>query len=275
MGSIEMGAVNHPSGSASVPDEIHTFDHLLPRPTTISLSRLGETISQQISCLGTYTWGGPSQSGLCIEKINQINENPIAQALHTTADYIKALERLSLPTATSMYESLTTDSTLCVSIPRGLETPDPQLSPESSSFVTPTLLMILSNYLQLLVLDDAILSRVYQSLRELQEPINFFQNAPEFSMSISIPAMKGHLYLKIIVQVIEHHIDHMEKLLGLPAEFRLSGQPTSSWILSGNVIALNLLHMVMTQLDCTPKMIRRVCSCESEIEFRRRSATGT
>ncbi|KAI3317855.1 hypothetical protein HD806DRAFT_359087 [Xylariaceae sp. AK1471] len=265
-GSIDMGAVNRPSGSASVPSETYTFDRLSSQPPIVSLSRLSETISRQISCLDTYTWGGPSEPGPCMDKLNEMSENPIAQALHATADYIKALERLLSPT--EMYKSPTTDSAVSLSAPRGLQTPDSLLSPETPFFMTPTLLIILSNYLQLLVLHDAILSRVYQSLCELQDPTKFFQNAPEFSMSIGIPAMKGHLYLKIIIQVIEHHIDHMERLIGLPAEFRLSGQPTTSGILSGNVIALNLLHMAMTQLDCTPKRSGEsiVASLKSNLE---------
>ncbi|KAI8945069.1 hypothetical protein F4801DRAFT_150220 [Xylaria longipes] len=260
-GSFDMGPVNHAGSSsgASVLGGISAFDCLPCHPAdaaapapTVSLSRLGESVSRQIACLGMYTWGGPTQLGLCVEKLNETHENPIAQALHTTADYNKALEQLlaqpqSSSMAAHMYKSPNTDS--AISIP----TPDPPSSRDDYSFTTPVLLLVLSIYLQLLILHDAILDRVCQSLRELQDPTKFFQNAPEFTISRGIPAMKGHLYLKILVQVIEHHIDHAERLIGLPAEYRLSGQSAASGILSGNAAAMSLLRVAMTQLDCTPK----------------------
>ncbi|KAI1754841.1 hypothetical protein F4782DRAFT_463242 [Xylaria castorea] len=253
-GSFDMGPVT----GASVLGEISAFDRLPSQPTDVvapvpivSLSRLSESIGHQIACLGMYM-GGPSQIEICVEKVNETHDNPVAQALHATADYNKALERLlaqpqSSSTAAYLYKSPNTDS--AISMP----TPDPPLPSEECSFTVPVLLLVLSIYLQLLVLHDAILGHVCQSLRELQDPTKFFQNAPEFTISHAIPAMKGHLYLKILVQVIEHHIDHAERLIGLPAEYRLSGQPAASGMLSGNAAALSLLQVAMTQLDCAPK----------------------
>ncbi|KAI0860220.1 hypothetical protein F4860DRAFT_479676 [Xylaria cubensis] len=260
-GSFDMGPVaGASSGSgASVLGEIPAFDRLLCQPMDVvapvpivSLSRLSERVNRQIACLGMYnTWSGPSHLGLCMEKDNETHENPVTQALHATADYNKVLERLlaqpQSSTAACLYKSPNTDSG--ISVP----TPDPQLPLEESSFPIPVLLLVLSVYLQLLVLHDTILDRVCQSLRELQDPTNFFQTPPEFTISHAIPAMKGHLYMKILVQVIEHHIDHTERLIGLPAEYRLSGRPAAAGMLSGNVAAMNLLQVAMTQLDCTPK----------------------
>ncbi|KAI1745241.1 hypothetical protein F4680DRAFT_97391 [Xylaria scruposa] len=259
-GSFDMGVTGANSGSgASVLSEIPTFNQLPCQPMDVvtpvpivSLSRLSESVSRQIACLGMYnTWSGPSHLGLCMEKDNETHENPVAQALHATADYNKALERLlaqpQLSTIACLYKSPNADS--AISVP----TPDPQLPPEECSFTIPVLLLVLSVYLQLLVLHDTILDRVCQSLRELQDPTKFFQTPPEFTISHGMPAMKGHLYLKILVQVIEHHIDHSERLIGLPAEYRLSGRPAASGMLSCNAAAMNLLQVAMTQLDCTPK----------------------
>ncbi|RWA11926.1 hypothetical protein EKO27_g3159 [Xylaria grammica] len=260
VGSLDMGPVRRTGcgSSANTFGEISALDRLPSQPTDavapvpiVSLSRLSESVSRQIACLGMYTWGGPSQLGLCVEKVNETQGNPIAQALHTTTDYNKVLERLlaqlqSASTAAHLYKSPNTDSAVSTS------TPEPPSSREEY-FTTPVLLLVLSVYLQLLVLHDAILDRVCQSLRELQDPTKFFQNAPEFTLSQGIPAMKGHLYLKILVQVIEHHIDHAERLIGLPAEYRLSGQPAASGMLSGNAAGMSLLQVTMTQLDCAPK----------------------
>ncbi|KAI1177827.1 hypothetical protein F4777DRAFT_165674 [Nemania sp. FL0916] len=256
-GTFDMGPISRArsSSGASVLGERSVFDRLPSQPAEVvapvpivSLSRLSESVSRQIANLGLYTWGGP----ICVEKVNEIHENPIAQALHSTTDYNKALEQLfaqpqsSSATAYS-YRSPNTDS--AISMP----TPDPPASPEEHSVATPMLLLALSVYLQLLVLHDAILDRVCLSLRDLGDPTNFFQNAPEFTLAHGIPAMKGHLYLKILVQVIEHHIDHAERLIGLPAEYRLSGQPAASGMLSNNAAVINLVQVAMTQLDCTSK----------------------
>ncbi|KAI1126744.1 hypothetical protein F5Y10DRAFT_244242 [Nemania abortiva] len=260
-GPFDVGAVNRAgNGSgASVLGDMPAFDRLPSQPADIvapipivGLSRLNESVSHQIACLGMYTWGGPTQLEFCVDKVNETHENPIAQALHTTADYSKALEQLltqpqSSSSTACLYKSPDTDS--AISVP----TPDPPSPPAEYSLTTPILLLVLSIYFQLLVLHDAILDRVCQSLRQLQDPTKFFQNGPEFTISHGMPAMKGHLYLKILVQAIEHHIDHAERLIGLPAEYRLSGQPAASGMLSGNAAAVSLLQVAMTQIECIPQ----------------------
>ncbi|KAI1321918.1 hypothetical protein F5Y16DRAFT_63224 [Xylariaceae sp. FL0255] len=205
----------------------------------ILLSRISESVSCQTASLGTYTWGG---GAVCAEKINEVQENPVAQALHTTAEFNRTLETLLARSPSSP----NTDSAMSVS------NTDLSCSPGGSSFTTPVILLILSVHLQLLVLYDAMTERACQVLREVQDLAKFFRDAPEVTISQGMPAMKGSMYLKLLVQVIEHHIDRAERLVGLPAKYRLSGEPGDTGILSGNLATLNLLKLTMTQLDCTP-----------------------
>ena len=232
-----------------------------PADTLTTLSRLNEDIVRQISGIDSYIWGPVNAPQHCVDQLHGTERTPVAEMLETTSRFVTILENLgslSLPPNESVDKSVArlpsaSDSGILNSDSDRRGTFPPAHPPFTDSRLssTPVVLMLLSSYLLLLELYDAIFSRVRDTLSGLEDTRAFFQEIPRIQVA-GLSSMKGHLYAKIIIQIIEHHFDRLEGLLGLPVEFGLSGQTPRSKGLLGTADLSHLLHVAMTQTTGSP-----------------------
>ncbi len=115
------------------------------------------------------------------------------------------------------------------------------------------MLLLLSSYIQLLQLYDTIFRHVYDSFRDMpRHVLGSCSGQAQFKFHvIDLSFIDDHLHVKILIQVIEHHIDSLETLVGLSVEFRLSRQTKSASGILSNMNLTELVQIVMTQSeDC-------------------------
>ncbi|KAK7890668.1 hypothetical protein LTR67_007877 [Exophiala xenobiotica] len=224
-----------------------------PADTLTALSRLNEDIARQISRIDSYIWGPVNAPQHCLDQLHETERTPVAEMLETTSRFVTILENL---TSLSLPPNETVDKSVAhLSSASDSEIPLPPAHPPFTDLrplSTPVVLMLLSSYLLLLELYDAIFSRVRDTLSGLKDTRVFFQEIPGIQVA-GLSSIKGHLYAKIIIQIIEHHFDRLERLLGLPIEFGLSGQTPRSKGLLGTANLSHLLHVAMTQTTGSPR----------------------
>ena len=237
-----------------------------PTDTLTALSRLNEDIARQISNIDSYFGGHVNAAQRCLDELHDIEGNLVTKMLQSTSRFVTILEHLdslSLPPNKSVDRPVphlpsasdcgvpNSDSeqweTLPPATPLPVHLPYTELRPLS----TPVVLMLLSSYLLLLELYNALFSRAHDTLSKLEDSCAYFQEIPEIRVA-GLSSMKGHLYAKIIIQIIKHHFDRLECLLGLPVEFGLSEQTPRSSGLLGTVALSHLLHVTMTQMTGSP-----------------------
>ncbi|CAM1501085.1 Fc.00g102470.m01.CDS01 [Cosmosporella sp. VM-42] len=201
--------------AAPLPDVSGSSDIL------IKLARLNESLTCQVSRIASFPKGTAIVIADCVEKLHEFDSdlanNPVTQALESTADLTTLIKQVSSPA-------------------QGTKAP-----------MMPAILLCLSSHLQLLQLYDTIFNHVYQALRQLRNVVEVFEAAPPFGHITGLPAVKGNLYIKIIIQVVEHHLGTLERLIGLPSELCLSGKRASSDSVFGYVASSELLRTIMTQ----------------------------
>ncbi|KAE9566445.1 hypothetical protein CGMCC3_g17411 [Colletotrichum fructicola] len=225
----------------------------------LGLSRLSESIARQIADIDSYPWG-PADTSICAENVHgSMENNPVAKALQSTSDFIAVVQQMNSSPPSTSSSSPTgffapSDSGVSVGADgqNSFGRSDPPSPASPAALDAPAALLVLSNYLLLLQLYDRIIHRALESLKKLLNLSDFFQTGPDVCIR-GLPPMKGHLYIRILVQIIDDHVDRLEQLLGLPAHFRLSRRPgVSVGILSG-VESSGLLPLVMTQLPMGPE----------------------
>ncbi|KIW53070.1 hypothetical protein PV05_08668 [Exophiala xenobiotica] len=232
-----------------------------PADTLTALSRLNEDIARQISSIDSYTWGPVNAPQHCLDQLHGTHRTPVAGMLETTSRFVTILENLhslSSPSNESANKLVADLPSVSNSgIPdsnfeqRGTLPPIHPPFTDLRPLSTPVVLMLLSSYLLLLELYDAIFSRVHDTLSRLEDTRAFFQEIPGIQVA-GLSSIKGHLYARIIIQIIEHHFDRLERLLGLPVEFGLSGQTPRSKGLLDTADLSHLLHVAMTQTTGDP-----------------------
>ncbi|KAI6090728.1 hypothetical protein F4821DRAFT_9408 [Hypoxylon rubiginosum] len=229
----------------------------------VRLSRLNETLGHQLSRVSAYPWRSPLVRGVCAEKIHGTSGNPVSEVLQSTGDFINVLRGLQSPSAAntstpSQRPQSLPDSGISLSSGDQHEpSPGQKTSlPSNSPIGTPVVLLLLSSHIQLLQLYDTIFFHVYHSLQEmpdhLSEPLPS-QAQPHVQVP-GVSSMTGHLYIKILIQVIAHHLDTLERAMDLPAEFRISKRASSSTRVPSGLVPPELVHAVMGQAgDCIEK----------------------
>jgi len=127
-----------------------------------------------------------------------------------------------------------------------LPTPTPSAAEDKALDIT-TILALLSCYLHLIIVIDAMLRGLRSSIREI--PSASISMVPELHFAGFLIQDTG-LQLKMLTQVIEHQLETIETVLGLPTEYRVttSGSPhfplPEHGLLSGRDVNL-LLRIVM------------------------------
>jgi len=141
--------------------------------------------------------------------------NHISKALSITSEFIELIQDQTTVTPHVIDGVFSSNNGLT-------EEAQPQLS-------TPAVLLILSGYTQLLQLYDVIFRRVREFLQIT--PSESIGECPggsqaQFAMT-GVTQIEGRLKIQIMVQVIEHQIDTVGRLLGVPSELCVSVEPPS------------------------------------------------
>ncbi|EEQ83371.1 uncharacterized protein BDCG_00176 [Blastomyces dermatitidis ER-3] len=189
------------------------------------LARLNEDIAHQLSHMDTFVLSIPPPNLIhsCVDKVVDLQVNPILRALESTSKLAAIVKQIISPIQDH----------------------------GSSPLNTPVVLMCLSGHIQLLQIYDSIFFHVYRFLMGLHDILGFFENLPGFTHISGLPPIKGDLYIKIVVQVAQHSISSVERVMGLPAELCLSPQRTLSKSLLGYVDSPDPFQSIMDQA-CNP-----------------------
>jgi hypothetical protein len=221
---------SHPNHSKATPSDAQSDGTTLGRGSSsssnqealISLSRLNESVSQQLSKIDSYPWHAPpAMQRLCSAKINSTTDNPVAETLQITTQFAVILGSLGA-----------------------------QRNTASSSLGAATYLLLLSSYLQIVQLYDTIFRRIAEFLEddvgthEAGAGTADLELQHEFRVA-GLASMPPRLYLKLVVQILVHQLEAIECLVGLPADCCVSGRaPARKGIFSDEDVSA-LLETVM------------------------------
>ncbi|KAJ5691435.1 hypothetical protein N7488_012170 [Penicillium malachiteum] len=241
------------------------------------LSVLIQSVSKQLDRLKTAPWS------VTLVNIGQeaANSNPLGEVLQSTSDFVQVLQAIAVKTSVdqsgSGLPSPNSDPTTLSSSgsdmycsrvaanlnnalqplhisssPFGqLQTPDLRIPPPSnhSKPDISTALLILTCYIQIIQIYNILFMRVCESLSEMShQSISSLQSVPGLQLG-GFPVQYGNLQIKILVQVIMHLLSHIERLLGISAEFRLDPASGSNDGLLSSSDLTALSRMVMIQKD--------------------------
>lgn len=177
----------------------------------IRLSRLSETVVQQLNKVGTYSWRPSQVQANCTSKGQGTDQNPLAQVLQSNSELAAILQEMSC----SRRDREQPESAISVFTP-------PSSTSTSDPPSTSTILLILATWLQLLELYDKLFGHVRATLQEMPlEAITAFRG-PMGMIGPRVPGMslmQGDLSVKIMIQVINHQLESVEAILGLPDEY--------------------------------------------------------
>lgn len=217
----------------SVPGSALHMAHRLPEPSLGSsnvlsqLARLNEGIVHQLSHMDTFVLDipppNPVHMNSCVDKVGDLQVNPILRALESTSELAALVKQIISPIQDH----------------------------GSSPLNTPVVLMCLSGHIQLLQIYNSIFYHVHRFLSGLHDILGFFENLPRFTHISGLPPIKGDLYIKVVVQVVQHNISSVERVLGLPAKLCLSAQRSFSKSLLDYVDSPGPFHTIMDQA-CNP-----------------------
>ncbi|KAI0105549.1 hypothetical protein GGR51DRAFT_192817 [Nemania sp. FL0031] len=213
-----------------------------------SLMRFQEKMEQRVSAMGAYfleprnVVEGCKADGL----MNMGTENPVATILLCTKEFIDIVQNL---TAT---QPTTSDSLAQNQLPPPSNAPR---ATRTESLSTEIALLVLSSYLMLMRLYDSLFHGVYHSLCEQpSETIKSLKAKAVFRIGgiSSLQDLPIKAYAMGIVDVIQSQIQTLERCLGIPAEYCLSGEMGTSQATRGlfaNGDRAHLFYTVMSQAD--------------------------
>ncbi|KAL6866451.1 hypothetical protein ACO1O0_002562 [Amphichorda felina] len=216
------------------------------RPSAASsLVLFGEKMERRVSVIDPFLANPRNIIDDCQEdSLGLDTENPVAVLLALTTEFISIIGDLTASANTSAPPFL----------PDQLLSPSPPPVDSYTSLSTEKILLVLSNYIQLMRLYDGLFHDVYRSLSQVP---------PEKIQSIKVKAvlriggisslqdMTGKAYAQGIVEVIQSHIYTLERCMGLPMVYCLSSKeedvpPQGIFADAGRAL---LLHTAMAQED--------------------------
>lgn len=190
------------------------------RPSTAtSLIQLREKIERHVSAMGGFLSDPRNIVENCpADTMAMMPENPLAMAIMCAEEFVDIIQNLA-----------------------------------QSAISTETTLLVLSSYLQLIRLYDSLFHAVYQCLSQIPaETIKSLKVKAVFRVVgiSSLQDVPGKVYAKGVVDVIQSHIQTVERCIGLPAVYCLSGEGAASPRgIFANVDRARLLRVVMAQED--------------------------
>ncbi|PWY82163.1 hypothetical protein BO70DRAFT_396461 [Aspergillus heteromorphus CBS 117.55] len=238
-----------------------------PRDRTEAVQRLTSlsgSLNALIDHLNTFSWDTVLARIACPSPpdgtTSDSQRNPFNEALKDTAEFVVILQALHQgPSTPSPHPEQRGVS------PRGpqetstISTPNtgsghsnmsrggnqPRIPPLS----TPIILMVIACHMQILQMYDFIFSQSQVTLQAMpEEDIAGFRMLDGLQLA-GIPLSQGHLQLKILIQVIEHQLHQIERLMGLPVEYRVAGRNQSYPGLLSSSESLDLLRASMSQTE--------------------------
>jgi Fungal Zn(2)-Cys(6) binuclear cluster domain len=232
----------------------------------LRLSSLNVDLSKQLATVTSESWEGTLVNmtySACINITNMATDSsPLGNILQSTSEFVRILQALVLPCATSTASQNDdiniTDNSQAPAIVPSLVRPRSMLSATRSQpsdlphqFNISTMLVIVACYLQIVRIYDVIFTRVYSCLCECM-PQQFASSSQE-TLGLQLEGFPVHhrsLQVKILKQVTEHLLDHIERLMSMPTEYRLSASHTKLYngILS-SMESTALLREIMRQKD--------------------------
>lgn len=202
------GAMQPISGMGFEEHNVKTATLVDPR---IRLSKLSEVVVQQLNRVGTYSWHPSQVPANCTAKGQGTDQNPLAQVLQSNSELAAILQQMSCGGT----DHAQPDPAVSVSAS--------PLSPSiGDPLSTSTILLVLATWLQLLELYDKLFGHFRATLQEMPfDAITAFRG-PTGIIGLRVPGMslmQGDLSIKIMIQVINHQLETVEALLGLPEEY--------------------------------------------------------
>lgn len=184
-----------------------------------SLIQLREKIERHVSAMGGFLSDPRNIVENCpADTMDMMSENPLAMAIMCAEEFVDIIQNLA-----------------------------------QSAISTETTLLVLSSYLQLIRLYDSLFHAVYQCLSQIPtETIKSIKVKAVFRVVgiSSLQDVPGKVYAKGVVDVIQSHIQTVERCLGLPAVYCLSGEGAASPKgIFADVDRARLLRVVMAQED--------------------------
>ncbi|KAH7325569.1 hypothetical protein B0I35DRAFT_420766 [Stachybotrys elegans] len=191
----------------------------------VRLARLNEGLAQQLCQVDTFILSipPPSLTQSCVDKAGDLQVNPVLPALKSTSELTAIINYIT---------SHIQDN-------------------RSSLLSTPIVLMCVSAHIQLLQIFNSIFEHVHRFMSRIHDVLGLFEKSPGFTQMSGFPAMRADLYIKIVIQVVQHHISDVDRAIGLPVDMRLSSQGALSKGLLDYLDSSDLAQTLMDQA-CHP-----------------------
>jgi hypothetical protein len=163
------------------------------------------------------------------------NCNPFGDVLRSTSEFLAIIQSYGLADR---------------SPPGCSDTHDAQMiHPSKPPLGVIIILNLLSSYLQIIAIYDNLFLRLYELLcgTSQKRSVTDLQTLPGLRLA-GFPVQQGNLQTKILIQAIKHQFEMLEKVLGLPAEFRVSDRRDDVYTgLIEDQRAQSLLNAVMNK----------------------------
>lgn len=193
-------------------DQLHhqSHDRSSTQSTLRRFTRINEDISRHLETIGPDTLGVDSLPSACYSLIQQSPVHPLTAILNITSDFLSLLRSMSTLSCSNagLY-------------PREIVTETS--ASESSPVNAATILMMLAGRLQLVHLYDTIFRRAYTCLSALPYDKACLDHALA-GLNFGSFITDSYLRMKIVVQVVEHYLEQIERLMNLPPEYSLYEQ---------------------------------------------------
>ncbi|KAK5055990.1 hypothetical protein LTR84_012540 [Exophiala bonariae] len=218
----------------------------------IKLSHLGASIAMHKAEAEAYPLcipPGPNQR-LCAETSDEIENIPVVRALQIASEFSTILEWLA---SNLVCSSSSTSATSSPPSEKSYSSSSPSEVASSAQnvahpYTKPILLLILSNYIQMIELYNYILGRVCEVIGQIRDTSDFFEISTKFRVN-GIPPMKPQTYVSFILQATAEDLQSVERLMGLPEELRISQHHISRKGIFSDVKSRSLLRLVLGEAD--------------------------
>lgn len=186
---------------------------------------------------------------------NSKEANPLGDILQSTSEFLAIVQMyLSSEDQISPHCDPTMEDQQQLDSP--LTPPASACSTPGSPFCITTTLALLSCYLQIIAIYNAIFGEIYASLCGCSESsMSGLQMVLDLRLA-GFPVQNATLQIKILIQVIVHQSEMIEKALGLPEEYRVSGRKEHYAGLLGGREARALVKAVMGLVDDEQQHVR-------------------
>ena len=213
-----------------------------PLSATTLLRGFGEKLERHVSAMGAFLSDPRNLVEDCAaDSMSIATDNPVAVILTCTQKLTEIIQNLTAstrpaPTSPSQFTSPTASSVA-----------------QLESLSTETTLLILSSFLQLMKLYDSLFHDVYQNLSQVSaQTIKSIKVKAVLRIGglSSLQDLPVKAYAVGIVEVIQSHIQTLERCMGLPAAYCLLGEAAVSPTgIFADADRARLLHGVMAQED--------------------------